>query len=171
VRTEPRFAQCGDPGVRFALASGDSRSWTLEWSAEIVEGVPALSGLAPFTIGTTYDAKPRGKILIGKELEVSGHLPIVGSARRTLSAGEALDVLLSDPQFSTWLAERPSRTWTNANLFLQSSPTDNGILPAGPAWEIDLFREQGVPRHFAIAFVQPFTGALRVNYCDIPCDR
>jgi hypothetical protein len=171
VRTEVRASPCGDANNRVFVGPGETRAWTFEWSAEIVEGVPALPALAPFTIATTYDVERQGKMMIGKELVVEGHLPIVGEGPRVVSAGEALDVLLSDPRYAAWLAQRPSTTWSNANLFLQSSPVDNGILPAGPAWEIDLFREQGVPRHFAIGFVNPFTGQLRVNYCDIPCDR
>lgn len=41
-------------------------------------------------------------------------------------------------------------------------------MPAGPAWEIDLFRE---PRNWAIAFVQPYTGELSLNFCNVPCGR
>jgi hypothetical protein len=45
-------------------------------------------------------------------------------------------------------------------------------MPKGPAWEIDLFREMGVPRHWAIAFVDPFDASLiSVTYCNIPCAR
>jgi len=36
---------------------------------------------------------------------------------------------------------------------------------------IELFRENGVPRNWAIAFVQPFTGDLKLNFCNVPCDR
>jgi len=45
------------------------------------------------------------------------------------------------------------------------------VVPAGPNWELDLFREQGVPRNFALAFVDPFTGAVKVNFCEAPCSR
>jgi hypothetical protein len=47
-----------------------------------------------------------------------------------------------------------------------------GIVPEAPSWEIDLFREIGVPRNWAIGFVDARTGDLvSVTYCDVPCDR
>ena len=37
-------------------------------------------------------------------------------------------------------------------------------------WNLDLFVEVDVPRHFAIAFIDPFDASiLLVQYCDVPC--
>ena len=45
-------------------------------------------------------------------------------------------------------------------------------MPKGPAWELDLFREIGVPRSWAIAFIDPFDASLiSVSYCNVPCER
>ncbi len=97
---------------------------------------------------------------------------MVGEGRPLATAGEAIDAALADEKFATWLADLPTQTWSNANLFLTSQSRAEGILPAGPAWELDLFREAGVPRHWAIAFIDPFDATLiSVHYCDIPCDR
>jgi hypothetical protein len=107
-----------------------------------------------------------------RELTVDTTVEVVGPARHVLSIGEAIDALLMDRRFSTWLGEGPSRTWSVANVFLESSPRAEGIVPPGPAWEIDLFREVGVPRNWAIGFVDPLTGAIRnLMFCNVPCDR
>ena len=46
------------------------------------------------------------------------------------------------------------------------------MMPKGPSWEIDLFREVDVPRQWAIGFVDPFDATVRsVTYCNAPCDR
>jgi hypothetical protein len=51
-------------------------------------------------------------------------------------------------------------------------PKAEGIVPAGASWDIELFRERGVPRNWAIAYVDPFKSVVRsVTYCNSPCDR
>jgi hypothetical protein len=46
------------------------------------------------------------------------------------------------------------------------------ILPVGPNWEIDVFCEEGVPRHWAISTVDPFSAEVTgLTFCDVPCDR
>ena len=60
---------------------------------------------------------------------------------------------LTDRRFSdpVWLYERKGRTQA-------------AVL-------IDLFRELGVSRNWAIGFVDPFTGKLRhLSFCTAPCD-
>jgi hypothetical protein len=107
-----------------------------------------------------------------KSLAVDGAVRVDGNGPRIVTSGEALDAMLSDPQFAAWLPLQPSSTWSNANLFLQSMPSGAGIIPAGATWEIDLFREVGVPRNWAIGFVDAFTGELRnLAFCNNPCDR
>jgi hypothetical protein len=167
------------------LQPGDSVTNTLSWRPELVRGVDAMPGPVPFEVSVAYDqqnAPPsyppdyEGPLAswsrLFKLLSVSGSIEVTGDAPRLASPGEVVDTLLADRKFSGWLAKQPSSTWSNANLFLTSSSTGEGILPKGPSWEIDLFREMGVPRHWAIAFVDPFdAGLLSVTYCNIPCGR
>ena len=40
---------------------------------------------------------------------------------------------------------------------------DDRIVPAGPTWEVDLFRENGVPRNWAIGFVDPTNGGTKIE--------
>jgi hypothetical protein len=69
-----------------------------------------------------------------------------------------------------WLTEQPESTWSQVNMLLGNFVATS-VVPAGPSWELDLFREQGGPRNFALAFVDPFTGAVKVNLCEVPCSR
>ena len=180
-----RAMPCVDGDFDGTLEPGGTVTGSLTWRAEIVRGVTALPGDISFTAAAGYDQQneapsyPPGYTGIRgswtpmfKQLTVAGHLTMTGGAPAIKGPGEAIDALLGDPAFATWLAEQPSSTWTNANLFLVSMPKAEGIMPAGPSWKINLFREIGVPRHWAIGFVDPFEGSLRsVTYCDIPCDR
>ena len=105
-------------------------------------------------------------------MAAEGLVRVEGEPPRLVSAGQAVDALLADERFASWLPLQPPTTWSNANLFLQSMPAAAGIVPAGPTWEIDLFREVGVPRNWAIGFVDAFTGQLRnLAFCNDPCDR
>lgn len=180
VDTSPPFPPCQVEPGRTVLGPGAAREWRITWQAEIVAGVPALSGEAPFTISLSYDPDRQAAAAAGgmgilplrfqtwQQIGVDGTLRIVGDAPRPLSGGEAIDIVLADARFASWLAEQPPASWANANLFLQSWPKDEGIVPAGPSWNVELFRE---PRNWAIAFVQPHTGRLELNFCNIPCDR
>ncbi len=157
----------------------------MPWKAEIVPGVAALAGTVPFTVTVGFDQQngppsrppddtgpPGSWVAMYKQLEVTGTLEIVGSGPALASTGEVIDSILADRKYARWLAEQPRATWSNANLFLTSSPNGEGIVPAGPSWDLDLFREVGVPRHWAIAFIDPFDASVRsVTYCDVPCDR
>ena len=183
INISPR--SCADGTLTSELGPGKSITTTMHWKAEIETGIDALPGVVPFTMSVAYDLQngppsyppdykgPLGSWLPSfKQLEVKGTFEVVGQGRALAGPGEVIDAVLADKKFSAWLAERPASTWSNANLFLYSTPTATGILPKGASWELDLFREMGVPRHWAIAFVDPFDASLKsIHYCDIPCDR
>lgn len=183
-RIEVQDSPCQYDRSEGLIAPGETITDRMTWTAEIVAGVPALAGDVSFRVSIGYDRQnepppppsdggPRGLWMPAyKELSVSGKLQVLGDHPGLISAAEAIDAVLVDEDFARWLAATPPTTWSNANLLLQSQPVAEGIVPAGPSWELDLFREVGVPRHWAIAFVDPFDGTLRsVTYCDIPCDR
>jgi hypothetical protein len=144
-----------------------------------------LAGPVPFTVLVGYDRLngppsyppdykgPRGSWSpIYKHLIVKGVLEVEGTGRTLAGPGEVVDSILADAKFTEWLADDPQSTWSNANLFLTRQPKAQGILPAGPSWELDLFKGIGVPRHWAIAFIDPFDASVRsVTYCNVPCDR
>jgi hypothetical protein len=165
------------------LDPGATITSTFVWSAEYVSGVAALPGDVPFTITFAHDRinsrptdPPGYQGPIGswiqdyKQLSLAEHIEIVGQAPRLLSKGQAIDAALSDPQFAKWLTEEPESTWSGVNMQLGNFEATS-VVPAGPNWELGLFREQGVPRNFAFAFVDPFTGAVKLSLCDLPCSR
>ena len=178
-------APCRDGQFEDLLQPGGAIMSRMPWKAEIVPDVAALAGTVPFTVTAGYDRQngppsyppdykgPRGSWFpIYKQLAVTGTVEIVGDGRPLAGPGEVIDSILANRKFANWLTEQPRETWSNANLFLTSSTQGEGIIPAGPSWELDLFREMGVPRHWAIAFIDPFDASVRsVTYCDIPCDR
>lgn len=177
--------QCKNGASELSLSPGESTTTSLEWAAELVAGVPALPGLSAFSISVGHDPTgeqpshppdyegPVGMFLRNfEQLTVEGVLDIAGSKPNIITAGEALDSILADDRFAAWLSERPESTWSTANLFVWNRVPAEGIRPAGPSWEIDLFREVDVPRDWAVGFVDPFDGKLRgVSYCDAPCER
>jgi hypothetical protein len=177
ARTEP----CPQDYGELTLAPGGSTFARLLFEAIIAGAVPALPGDIPIHLTVAYDRPdplptPDCNPICGmmqvpwKILAADGTIRVAGDAPRIVSAGEALDGLLAEERFTTWLAEQPATTWTNANLFLQNAT--GGPVPPGPSWEIDLFREQGVPRNWAIGFVDVFSGELLdLTFCNDPCDR
>jgi hypothetical protein len=161
------------------LRPGESVTSSLPWKAEIVPGVPVLAGPVPFTVHVGYDRlngpdsySPDYKgPLTYKRLMVNGVLKVEGTARKLAGLGEVIDSILADAKFTKWLSEDPQSTWSGANLLLTSQPKAQGILPAGPSWELELFKEIGVPRHWAMAIIDPFDASvLSVTYCNVPCD-
>jgi hypothetical protein len=176
---------CQEVTGELEIRPGETITSVLSWPAEIVQGVRALPGPVPFAVSVSYDRQngppslapdhegpPPGWFPEYKQLEVTGTVQVVGDAPALAGPGEVIDSLLDDTNFAEWLAEQPRSTWSNANLFLNSSSEAHGIVPEGPSWEVDLYREIGVPRHWAIAFVDPFDALLRsLTYCDVPCDR
>jgi hypothetical protein len=184
MQTTTRSGSCdsGFQGER-TLNPGETITSTLVWSADFVSGVPAVPGDVPFSIAFAHDPiggpptyPPGYKGLIGswtreyKQLNVTGHIEIVGQVPSLLSKGQVIDAVLADPRFATWLTEQPESTWSVVNMLLQNYGATS-IVPAGPNWDLDLFREHGVPRNFVLAFVDPFTGAVELNFCEAPCSR
>lgn len=173
---------CDTDHLQRRLGPGQTIESTLVWSAELVGGVPALPGDVSFTIAlmgpSGYPAVYTGRVGIAygimvpvdDKLHVAGHIRIVGQPPKLLSKGQAVDAALADPAFARWLAEQPERTWSVVNFVLQNYGA-TAILPAGPNWMLEVFREKGVPRNLAMAFVDPFTGAVQLNFCESPCAR
>lgn len=105
---------------------------------------------------------------IYRQITATGELTIDGPPTHPLTAGQAIDRLLSDGRFAGWLRAQAPDSCETANLFL-----DNDRPPEqGTVWHIELFCETGVPRHFAFASIDAFSGELRrLDICDDPCDR
>jgi hypothetical protein len=181
VRINVLADPCNNAGDSQAiLAPGETLTTSLPWKAEIVAGVGAMAGNVPFTVSVGYDRQNEppshepGTIFglfspIYKQLVIEGTVEVVGDGPALAGPGEVIDALLADKKYSEWLAGEPRATWTNANLFLAPG-RDDGFPPTEPNWEVDLFVERNVPRHFSLAFVDPFdTSILLVQYCDVPC--
>jgi hypothetical protein len=176
---------CTEGSMERSLAAGTSETVELAWTAQIVEGVPALPGDLPLVLYAVHDpeapptAQPRSSGLrVGlrfqtwQQLEVRTTIRIVGDAPPILSLGEAVDAMLGSRHFMSWLTLQPERTWSGTNVFLQNYGQVGSIVPAGPSWEVDLFREVGVPRNWAIGFVDPTSGKiLHLEFCNNPCQR
>jgi hypothetical protein len=152
------------------IRAGTTYETVLTWQAEILRGIPAIPGPAPFSIKVRYDQTQAGGGLIhAASLEARGVLTVLDGAPSAISAGNALDVALADPPFATWLAKQPKAAWVNANLFLQPAAVGNAVLPIVPYWDVELFR---APRNWAILFIDAMSGeVLGRMFCDIPCDR
>ena len=188
LHVEMRGTTCGgDPSIEAVpLEPGGSVTNTLTWRPELVAGVDAIGGPVSFTVSAGYTehadqptpkpTDPGGPMasrqLLFQQVQASGELTVMPGDQQLKSPGQVVDALLADKGFSKWLAREPKRTWSNTNLFLLSWPKHEGIIPKGPSWEIDLFREVDVPRQWAIGFVDPFDATVRsVTYCNAPCDR
>ncbi len=172
---------CVNDDPEAILAPGASVTSSLPWKAEIVAGVGALEGTVPFTVSVGYDRQgdpptvPPPPAVAGmvapiyKQLVVSGALEVVGKGPALVGPGEAVDAVLADKKFAAWLGDQPRATWSSVNLFLAAGRTD-GFPPTVPTWQLDFFLETDVPRHFALAFVDPFDASLLLaQYCDVPC--
>ena len=177
--------RCDQPPVDRTLEPGGTLTASMTWTAQLVPGVPALPGVVPFTVSLAHD--PTGGppsyppdyhgvrglwFFLYRQLTVSGTIDIVGDRPVVVSAGQAIDAMLDDPRFATWLTQKPAATWSIANVFLQNAGEAQGIVPAGPSWDVELFREAGVPRNWAIGFVDAASGrVLSVTFCNEPCSR
>jgi hypothetical protein len=163
-----------------SLEPGATAEWTLTWKAQMLPGVEAPAGTNPFRILVSYSPEPepgatpppKFGLRFFRSLSVEGTLNVVGQGPHLLSAGQAIDVLLGDRRFATWLPKMPATTWSGTNVFLQNSAKEVGLPFDGPTWEIDLFREVHVKRNWAIGSVDARTGKVRsLTFCNIPCDR
>jgi hypothetical protein len=164
-----------DPQIPMAtyetIPAGGTYETVLTWTADLVRDLPAGPGDVPFSISVQYDQEPAGGGMVKAEtLEVAGTISITpGGGAPAITAGKAIDAVLDDDAFSTWLAKQPRKAWENANLFLQPAAVGVTALPEVPYWDVELFRE---PRNWAILYVDAKSGAIiRSLYCDIPCDR
>jgi hypothetical protein len=152
------------------IQAGTTYETVLTWPAEIVSGIPAIPGPAPFSIKVRYDqAEAGGGLIHAATLEASGVVTVLDGAPSAISAGNVLDAALADPPFATWLAKQPKAAWVNANLFLQPAAIGVAVLPVVPYWDVELYRE---PRNWAILYIDAMSGeVLGRMFCDIPCDR
>lgn len=170
-----RPPECAAPDGQQAIGDqqltvGQELHAATPWRAELVDGVPAAVGDVTLTVRVAY--RESG-------MEEAPYQPLVATTTLVVSDGEegpisaaqALDAVLSEKKFAVWLRAAPSSSWTAANVFLQNLGSgDNGIVPAGPSWEVDVFRAVDGARQWAIAFVDPATGQVRsVNLCEREC--
>ena len=174
VAAQPCHAPNGPAGGDGSLPTtiipaGTTYETFLTWTAEIVPGVPALPGVAPYAIRVAYDHVAEGGVLTAPTIGPSGAILVLDSGAPTaISAGQALDAALGDRQFAAWLEQQPKDAWVNANLFLQSRGFAEGF-PEVPYWDIELYRE---PRSWAVLYIDAMNGnVLDRIFCDIPCDR
>lgn len=161
----------GVPGIPpTSIRAGTAYETVLTWTAELVRGVPAVPGPAPFAISVLHDNVAAGNGLTTAEtLQVTGAITVVAGRPSAVSAGQAIDAVLSDRAFAAWLAKQPKGAWANANLFLQPGAVGVKVLPVVPYWDVELYRE---PRNWAILNVDAMTGkVLERTFCDRPCDR
>ncbi len=176
---------CNQDATETTLDPGRTVVAKLIWKAELVAGVAALPGPVAFEVSVghdptggppSYPPSYKGPLASWwktyQQLTVGGTVNITGSSPSVVTVGEALDSMLADHRFAAWLSEQPASTWSVANVLLQNLGKAQGIIPAGPSWEVDLFREVGVPRNWAIGFVDPHTGDLvKLTFCNAPCSR
>jgi len=161
----------GEPGFETqTIPAGETYETTLTWSAELVKDLPAGPGEMPFSIEVRHDIEAVGGGMFKAEtLAVDGEIAVLPGGPKAVSAGEALDAVLGDPEFAAWLSNQRQDSWENANLFLQPPAVAVDVLPVVPYWDVELFRE---PRNWAILYVDASKCTIvRKMFCDIPCDR
>jgi hypothetical protein len=183
VTTYAEVTPCdGFKGERI-LAPGETIESRMAWRASVVKGIGVAPGRVVLHATFAHDRlneapspPPPGQIASSwvpmyESLPVELAVEVSGTAPQVLTTGQAIDALLADPRFERWLAEEPPTTWSVANVLLLAGG-GGGIVPDVPSWEIDLFREVGVPRTYAIGFVDARSGTvLELSICDDPCDR
>ena len=177
-----------DNGWVLTIQPGETSRASLVWTAVLVEGVPALPADLDFTVTVGHDptcTPPPGRTCgpVGstggtalnwpwtfEDMTASGGvLRIAGDAPKVVTAGQAIDALLSNQRFTNWLTEQPASTWSVANVLLQNPGKAQGIVPAGPSWEVGLTRKVGVQDEWAIGYVDPFSGkVLSLSFCYPP---
>ena len=176
LKTMAKGSRCHAPTVgelgfeHQTLPAGETYESTLTWSAELVKDLPAGPGEMPFSIQVRHDIEAAGGGMYKAEtLRVDGAITVLPGGAKVVTAGEALDAAIGDPDFSAWLSKQPRKSWENANLYLQPGAVGVDVLPTVPFWSVELFR---APRNWAIYYVDASTGTvLKRMFCDIPCDR
>ena len=145
---------------------------TLSLPTDLVEGVPAAPGSYQLEVLFQYDPRNAGGLLNHEQLRLTDDFTVEGPIPAVLSGAQAIDSMLAEPRFAAWLARMPSTTWTNANLFLEHGDGQGNVVPKGTTWSVELYRQNGVPRNWAMGHVDPFTGEVRnLTICEIPCAR
>lgn len=164
----PGRARCDVPFMG-TLEPGASTPATLKWKAELVEGIPVRAAGIPISV--TVQGQIPDDPQLYERLSVDGMVRVVGDPPPMVSAGEAIDAILSHQRFATWLSKQPMRTWDAVHVALVDYRGAGGNVPEGPSWEIDLYREvKGKPRQTAIGYVDPITGTVRLfRICNGPC--
>lgn len=176
LKTVAKGSRChartdGDPTFEYqTIPAGETYESTLTWSAELVKDLPAGPGDTHFSIQVRHDIEAAGGGMYKAEtLAVSGAITVLPGGAKVVTAGEALDAALDDPDFSAWLSKQPRKSWENANLYLQPGAVGVDVLPTVPFWSVELFR---APRNWAIYYVDASKSTiLKPMFCDIPCDR
>ena len=116
-----------------SIRAGAAYETSLTWTAELVRGVPAVPGPAPFVLRVLHDHVAAGNGLTKADtLEVTGTITVVAGRPSAVSAGQAIDAVLADRAFAAWLAKQPKGAWVNANLFLQPGAVGVKVLPVVP---------------------------------------
>jgi hypothetical protein len=166
------------------LNPGDERAATFVWHADYVGGVAVIPQAVAIRATVGYDRQNgppsyppdytgiRGNWFpIFKQLQAETSVDVAGAGPKPISAGEAVDAALGDASFRNFVDEQADGSCEGVNLYLNDI-RGSAIFPDGPAWMVEVFCETGVPRHFAIAAIDPLTAAVRmVSVCNSPCQR
>ena len=122
----------------------------------------------PPTIEPGYTGIPPRFFPIYTSLVAEGVLEMDGPASDLLTAGEAIDVLLENDEFATWLHDQEPGWCMSANLFLTDGPPPDYEYVA---WLIDLTCESGGSEYHGYGWVDAVTGDIvRLEVCDQACD-
>ena len=122
----------------------------------------------PPTIEPGYTGFPPRFFPIYTNLVAEGVLAIDGAATDLLTAGEAIDVLLGNEAFATWLNDQDPSSCTAANLFLTDGPPPDYEYVA---WLIQLMCEADGRAYDGFGWVDAETGDIvRLEVCETECD-
>jgi len=101
------------------------------------------------------------------QLTANGELAMEGRRAAVLTAGQAIDAVLEDERWTTWLEAQDLPTCRTANLFLE----DGQAADDGATWYISLYCETDEERHIGFAHVDAATGEVRrLEVCDKGCE-
>ena len=95
-------------------------------------------------------------------------MTIDGPATDLMTAGEAIEVLLENDEFATWLNDQEPGACPSANLFLADGPPPDYEYVA---WLIHLMCETGGVEYHGLGWVDAETGDIvRLEVCEPDCD-
>ncbi len=122
----------------------------------------------PPTIEPGFTGLPPRFFPIYTSIVAEGVLGIDGAATDLLTAGEAIDVLLGNEAFATWLNDQDPGACTAANLFLTDGPPPDYEYVA---WLIQLMCEAGGRSYDGYGWVDAETGDIvRLEVCETECE-